>query len=308
MTKKTLINKASRIRVDFFLSTSISDLSRARVQDLVSDGLIEVNNKPCKKKSQILEIGDMIQIQIPEPEKTEPNKHLKLDIIFEDQNLMIINKPAGLLVHPTNSEKQNTVSNILLYTHPKIKFGQRDRKGIVHRLDRETSGILVIPKDKEIFQEIQKLFKDNQIKKTYIAVVIDKPKSNEFNISTRQKRSTKDPTKNIVVHTDEGRSAQTKVKVLKTKKLKNQTISILELKPKTGRMHQLRLQLSYLNLPILGDSKYGNKLSQSFSKKLGIERQLLHAYKIEFTLGNKKYKATARIPKDIKQFLSANNK
>lgn len=303
MSKKTLINKTTRIRVDFFLSTKIPKLSRAQIQNFVLDGLIDVNNRVCKKKSQILEIGDKIEIQFPKAEKTQPNKNLKLDIIFEDRDLMIINKPAGLLVHPTHTEKQNTVSNILLHTHPGIKFGDRDRKGIVHRLDRDTTGVLIIPKDRAVFQDLQKLFKDHKIQKTYIAVVIDKPKSNEFDISTRQKRSHKDPTKNIVVHTDEGKFAETNIKVLKTKRLKNQTISILELKPKTGRMHQLRLQLAYLNLPILGDTKYGNKLSLGLSKKLEITRQLLHAYKIEFELNNKKYKATARIPSDIKKFL-----
>ncbi len=304
MNKKTVVNKTSRMRVDFFLSTKVTNLSRARIQDLVSDGLIEINSKLCKKKSQILEIGDKIQVRIPESEKIQANKKLRLDIIFEDQNLMIINKPTGLLVHPTNSEKENTVSNILLHTHPKITFGDRDRKGIVHRLDRETSGILIIPKNKEVFQEIQKLFKEHRVQKTYIAVVFGKPKSKEFEIKTRQKRSTKDPTKNIVVFTEEGKSAQTKIKTLKSKKQNNQTISVLELKPKTGRMHQLRLQLSHTNLPVLGDTKYGNKTSIAFSKKESIKRQLLHAYKIQFELNNQKYKATAKIPQDIKNFIN----
>ena len=303
MTKKTLKNTSTRIRVDFFLTTKIANLSRAQIQNFITDGLIKVNSKVCKKNSQILEIGDKVEIQIPEAEKIQANKELKLEIIFEDRDFLAINKPAGLLVHPTDTEKQNTIVNILMHEYPKINFGEKDREGIVHRLDQDTSGVLVIPKNLKTYKELQELFQEHQIHKTYIAVVLGKPKMEEFEISTRQKRSSSNPTKNIVVHTKEGKAAETKIKLLATSKLKNQIISVLELRPKTGRMHQLRLQLAYLNLPILGDSKYGNKPSLNFSKKLEISRQLLHAYKIEFNLNTKQYKITAQMPNDIKKFL-----
>lgn len=303
MTKKTFTNTESRIRIDFFLSQKIKNLSRSTIQKLTKEGQLSINGKLCKKKSQVLEVGDKVQIQIPGNEKVIPDKKAKLNIILEDKNLLIINKPARLLVHPTNIEKQNTIANIILHKFPKINFGEKNRLGIVHRIDKDTSGILVIPKLKKVYLELQKLFKDRKVNKTYIAIVYGKPKLGNHTMKTRQKRSTKDPTKNIVVHTSEGKDALTNVKLIKSRNIHKQTISILELEPKTGRMHQLRLQLAHENTPILGDKKYTNKSAQKLSMFLGIERQLLHAYKIKFELDNKKYQAIAKIPKDISEYL-----
>ena len=296
-------------RIDLFLKQEVffnPEITRGDVIRQIKDGQILVNGK-IAKPSYALKEHDEISIKI-EKEKTEviPNKKIKLDIIYQDKNIIVVNKPSGLQVHPSDTEKENTLVNALVANFPEIKNindGSEDawmRPGIVHRLDKDTSGAMVVARNQKTFDELKKKFADREIEKNYVALVYGHLKKKAGVVDAPIARSASFKKQKIARGKMKGtaRSAVTEYKLLK----RYQDFDLVEALPKTGRMHQIRVHLTSIGHPIVGDEKYKRK---DLSIPVGVTHQLLHAQKLKFELGGKEYNFQASLPKDFEEFLQS---
>lgn len=302
--KKTIIYSLnSPQRIDKYISSFYSDFSRRFFQIAIKEKQILVNNQEISPKYQ-LKSGDKITINISQKPsfdfQAKAEKNIPFEIIFKHSDFLIIDKPAGISVHPSEKETSGTLVNGLLEKFPEIKnVGENSlRPGIVHRLDKETSGILIVAKNQPAFQYFKKLFQDRKIQKTYLAWAWGNLKNKTGKIEAYLGKSSQNPTKQAVSHNPEKlinpKTALTNYQVLEEREDK----SLIELKPKTGRKHQLRLHLHSLGHPIIGDKKYFNKKIKALNKNFS--RHLLHAQKIEFKyLDNKKYQFESELPRDM---------
>lgn len=284
-------------RLDKFLTAKFPSFSRAYLKGQVKLGNFLVNGKK-NKPSFLLSEDDQVKLAprftLPDTTKLIPNPAIKLNIIYEDNDVLVINKPAGLAVHPRQSkggaplteETDNTLVSGLLNYYPLLaKVGDPStisgqvniRPGIVHRLDKDTSGVLIIAKNQPSFDWLKKQFKERKVQKKYLALVQGSPKNIEGEISQSLARSPKNPAKQKI--SQGGREAITQYKVLKQFK----KFSLLEVWPKTGRLHQIRVHLAWLGNPIVGDKKYSFK-NQLLPK--GLNRQFLHAAELQIILPN----------------------
>jgi 23S rRNA pseudouridine1911/1915/1917 synthase len=295
-------------RIDKFLAEEFFLYSRGEVVEKIKDGSVLVGGKKIKP-SYKLEAGNELEIVgfDGERKKLLLNDKIKLAIIFEDENILVINKPAGLQVHPSDYSQANTLTNALLAKYPELVEVHDEsveaylRPGIVHRLDKDTSGIMVVAKNKKTFEQLKKLFKDREITKKYLAVVAGVMESSSGVIQKPLARSVgfskqliaRENTKTKV------REAATAYEVLEQYK----AYALLEVTPKTGRMHQIRVHLASLGNPIVGDLIYGKKKEASASEKT-VQRQLLHAKKLAFQLNGENYDFEAKMPKDFVDFLA----
>ena len=264
-------------RIDKFLAEKHKDFSRSYIQKLIDEGHVKVNNKSIKK-SYKLKDGDEIKIYEKENEKLdlEPYK-IDLDIIYEDKNIIVINKPAGLLVHPSPHEKKETLVNALLYyTDDLSGIGGVIRPGIVHRLDKNTSGAIVVAKDDKSHKNLVKQFKNRNTKKIYKALVKGNFKYKDGKIDAPIGRDPKNRTKMAVTKKNSKR-AVTYFEVLK----KKDDYAYLRLKLETGRTHQIRVHLAYLGYPIIGDQKYDKKVVTEIND-IKIKRHMLHCSNLGF--------------------------
>lgn len=276
MTKKKLF-KAARgyARLDHFLMESLPGLSRSKIEKLIKESRVKLNDKIiCKKNKEIL-VNDRVEIEFVEPEEKVYRPSIELKKLFEDERLLIIDKPCGFSVHPGAGESGETILDIFAFYYPQIKeISQSDRPGIVHRLDKETSGVLLLAKDWKTMKALQKQFKRREVDKTYLALVSGQMRFRNGTIDAPIMRSRRDRRKFTAVRREEdielAREAVTDFSVIK----EFAGFSYVKLFPHTGRTHQLRVHLSYFGNPILGDRLYGRK--ESF------ERLALHAYAIEF--------------------------
>ncbi|MDD4066603.1 MAG: RluA family pseudouridine synthase [Clostridia bacterium] len=261
--KKTLISK----RIDKYILELGLDLSRTYIQVLIEDGNILVNNKKVKS-SYKLNDNDILLINIPEIKKLdiEP-ENIPLDIIYEDDDILFVNKPKGMVVHPAHGNYEGTLVNALL-AHCKNLSGINGiaRPGIVHRIDKDTSGILVIAKNDKAHKSLSEQFKVHSINRIYIALVKENIKEDEGTINIPIKRSKSDRKKMGVNAL--GKNAITHFKVID--RYKNYTL--VECKLETGRTHQIRVHMAYIGHPIVGDSTYSNGKNE-----FGIKGQMLHA-------------------------------
>jgi 23S rRNA pseudouridine1911/1915/1917 synthase len=260
-------------RLDVFIKEKLSDLSRSRIQKLIEEGYVLVNEKASKPSYKVKE-NDEIKIEIP-PEKElelEP-KEVPFDIIYEDEDIAVINKPSGVVVHPAPGHYDDTlVHGLLLRLKNLSGIGGKIRPGIVHRLDKDTSGIMLVAKNDFSHKKLVEAFKEKQIKKTYIAVVYGILKNKKGRIETFIGRHPKHRKKMAVLK--EGREAITLYEIKET--LEKATVVVLN--PVTGRTHQLRVHLSHIGHPILGDPVYGG-LKYDVPRA---PRLMLHAFKISF--------------------------
>ena len=294
------------LRLDKFLTQEVEDLSRAFIQKLIKDEKVCVNNR-LVKSSYKLKTDDQVRIEYKKEQgKLKPNPKIKLNIIYENKDVIVINKPAGLVVHPANYEITNTLVNGLLSYHPKIRNVGEDklRPGIVHRLDKDTSGVLIIAKNNKVFQYIKSQFKNRKVQKTYTALVYGKVTPKTAQIEKPIARNKFNPLKITVFKAQSSPSslkyALTKYKVLRY--INN--CSLLEVYPKTGRMHQIRVHLSSIGYPVIGDEKYSSKFKVR-SSKLRLDRQFLHASKLNIKLPDGTYaEFGAKLPKDLQNFLN----
>lgn len=274
----------TKVRLDIYLSTKFdTTISRSLWQKYIKAGYVSVNNKVVTTPKFEIDETDEIALNLPEKEQAD----VDLPILYENDDVIVVNKPSGLLTHAKGGlSDEPTVAEII---RPKTSFAtDTDRPGIVHRLDRDTSGLLIIAKNPESAAHLQRQFAERTAKKTYIAITDGKPKLNAAKIDLPIGRNPSAPSTFRI--DPNGKPAQTTYHVL----AENDAQSLVELKPTTGRTHQLRVHLAHLNAPILGDRVYG---------KSSDCRMMLHAQKLEITLPSGERKVfEATIPDEFKKF------
>lgn len=286
----------SSLRLDVYLARRIQSLSRAQIQSLIDRGKVAVNGE-VKKSSWKLKKGDKIWVQyaIPQPQKLIP-QDLPLHLLYDDESLAVVDKPSGIIVHPGAGNKKNTLVNALLFRFPQIKgIGSENRPGIVHRLDKETSGVLVVAKNLYSYTDLKGQFKFREVTKTYITLVWGRMPQKEGEISHPIGRHVKDR-KRMSVQTKKPRVAITFYSVLE----EFSGFTLVKVKPLTGRTHQIRVHLSVSGHPVVGDKRYGPKKT-----KIKPPRLFLHAQEltIRHPATNEKMTFVSPIPSDLKNFL-----
>ena len=291
-------------RLDSYIVDKIQELSRTTVKRLIDEEKILVNGKK-QKSSYRPEKGDCISIDTPKAHEIELEaQNIPVPVIYEDNDIIVVNKPKGMVVHPANGNPDGTLVNaILAMCKDSLSgIGGEIRPGIVHRLDKDTSGLLIVAKNDEAHIKMSKQIQDRQVTKKYIALVKGVISENEATIDLPIGRSTKDRKKMAV--DAKGKNAITHFKVLK----RYNNYTLLELKIDTGRTHQIRVHMSYIGHPVVGDSVYSNGKNE-----FGVEGQMLHARYLEFKhpITGEELKLEAPIPnyfEDVLQRLENNNK
>lgn len=291
----------ANIRLDRVLSQLNSDLSRARIQKLIEEQKVLVNNKPQKASYKVQE-DDIIKIEIEKAKEIElKEQDIPLDILYEDNDIIVVNKPKGLVVHPGNGNPDGTLVNaIMKICHSSLSgIGGEVRPGIIHRLDKDTSGAIIVAKNDLAHINISNQIKNREVKKTYIALVRGMVKENEATINMPIGRSKTDR-KKMAVRKD-GKEAITHFKVLQRFQ---EGFSLLEIRIDTGRTHQIRVHLSEIGYPVVGDYIYSNG-----KNPFGVYGQCLHAAKIEFRhpSTNKEMCLEAPLPKYFNKIIEELN-
>lgn len=289
-----------KIRIDTYLTREEILPSRSQVQNLITQGKIKVNNNLIKP-SYLLKNGDKIDLYLPEVKELEIKaEEIPLDIIYEDEYLIVINKPPGMIVHPAGKIRSGTLVNALLYhcQGSLSGIGGIIRPGIVHRLDKNTSGIMVVAKNDFAHLDLSRQIKNRQITKKYIALVYGKVENESGIIDAPIGRSLGDRKKMAVIE-GESKTAFTKFKVLK----RFLDYTLLEVEIYTGRTHQIRVHLSFIGYPVVGDKVYSRK--KQVLKN--INRQALHSYILGFVHPFiKKYmEFRAPLPNDMQELINS---
>lgn len=283
-------------RIDAYLSEKLEDTSRVAIQRLITNGKVLVNGKTIKASYKV-QTGDKIEVEEEVPvEISLKAQDIPLDIIYEDKDIIVVNKPKGMVVHPANGNPDGTLVNaIMAICKDSLSgIGGEIRPGIVHRLDKDTSGIIIVAKNDKAHINLSEQIKDHKVKKTYIALVRGIVKENEATINMPIGRSEKDRKKMAV--TRKGKEAITHFKVLE----RYDNYTLLQVNIETGRTHQIRVHLSQIGYPIVGDEVYSNGKNE-----WNIKGQCLHAKSLEFThpiTGEKMY-LEAELPHYFKSIL-----
>ena len=259
-------------RLDRFLAQELADFSRARLQTLIRNGFVRLNGKPPRPRD-VVRTGDLVELNEPAVEKVEAKPEaMPLAVLFEDDDLLVLNKPAGLVMHPGAGHQQHTLVNALLaHCHNLSGIGGRERPGIVHRLDKETSGCLVVAKNDSTHRALSKQFAARTMEKIYLALVAGIPRRASGMIDAAIERHPVHRQRMSIARR-QGRTAKTEYRVLRA----GANMSLLECALHSGRTHQIRVHLHHLGHPVLGDKLYGGKRAGTFS------RQMLHAWKLAF--------------------------
>ena len=283
-------------RIDLYLSKLKEDISRVTIQRLISEEKVLVNGKKTKASYKVQE-NDKITLEEDEPKKVSIKaQEIPIEIIYEDNDIIVVNKPKGMVVHPANGNPDGTLVNaIMAICKGSLSgIGGEIRPGIVHRLDKDTSGILIVAKNDKAHINLSEQIKNHEVQKTYIALVKGIVKENEATINMPIGRSTKDRKKMAV--NKNGKNAITHFKVLKI--YKNYTL--LEVRIETGRTHQIRVHLTQIGYPIVGDTTYSNGKNE-----WGVQGQCLHAKSLKFKhpiTGNEMY-LEAELPEYFQEIL-----
>jgi len=278
----TVNQESSGQRIDRFLAFNIKNQSRSHIQKVIASKHVSVNSRIVSKNFE-LSANDIVTIKnlyTPEiiKKQIKPQK-INLNVVFEDKYLLIISKAAGITVHPAPGSFENTLVNAILFYLKKnpSNISYNPRAGIVHRLDKDTSGLIIIAKNDAITRKISEQFKSRTVEKKYTALVLGNFAEKKGEIKLPIGRSRVDR-KKMGISIDKGREAVTDFVVIE----EFENCSLLDVFPKTGRTHQIRVHLSYIDHPVIGDKQYGNKESERIAQRIGLNRQFLHASKIKF--------------------------
>ncbi len=260
-------------RLDVFLSKELDELSRSYIQKLIKEKMVFVNKK-TPKPSYLVEEGDHIFVQLPRAKPLQiAAEDIALDIVYEDDDLLIVNKPQGMVVHPAPGNYTGTLVNALLFHVDKLSsINGIIRPGIVHRLDKDTSGLLIVAKKDRVHRELSEQLKNREISRVYIALVHGRVKKDEGLIDLPIGRHPIDR-KKMAVSYKNSREATTAFKVLE----RYEDYTLLEVSLETGRTHQIRVHMAYINHPIVGEPVYSRQKNE-----FKINKQMLHAYKLGF--------------------------
>jgi len=269
-------------RIDVALVELTQPYSRSYVQKLIRKELVLINGTVAKKGNRVEE-GDEITIREMElEESTFAPKEIPLDIIYEDDDLLIINKPPGLLTHPSAHERELTLVNALLH-HCGDRLsgiGGEKRPGIVHRLDKDTSGIMMVAKHDESHKDLAKQIQERKVEKHYLALVDGVMKSQTGSIEAPLLKTQINGKNKVII--SPAKLAKDSLTHFKVQQTFRERYSLLDIQIITGRMHQIRVHLSAINRPVIGDLLYGNKKTNAVFERMGLKRQFLHAYKLKF--------------------------
>jgi len=301
-TIKYIVKEEAGIRLDAYLSKKNKDISRTSIQRLIEEGNILVNNNQIKASYKVNE-NDVITVNIPEAKEIELKaEKIDIDIIYEDNDIIVINKPKGLVVHPANGNPDGTLVNALIEIckDSLSGIGGEIRPGIVHRLDKDTSGILVVAKNDKAHINLSEQIKKRQMEKIYIALVRGNVKESQATINMPIGRSNGDRKKMAV--TKNGKEAITHFKVLERYEKNNNKYSLLEIKIDTGRTHQIRVHLAQIGYPVIGDYIYSNGKNE-----FGIIGQCLHSKSLKFIhpITEKEMYLEAELPKYFKEVIES---
>ena len=293
-------NRETPQRLDKFLLEQLQEFSRSRIQGLIVDGFVDVNGRPAKKAGQTLEPGFNVTVRIPPPVPTDlVAEDIPLDILFENEDMLVVNKPAGMVVHPAAGHSSGTLVNAVLGYDPEIEgIGGEERPGVVHRLDKETSGLILLAKNERAHRWLQDQFRLRKVEKTYLALVDGKPPTPSGRVEAYIGRDPSHRKKMAIVSESRGREAISEYKTVES----FDKHTLLEFHPFTGRTHQIRLHCEFLGCPIVGDEVYGRK-----KPSIEIGRHFLHAYRLKILLpGEKETKFfEAPLPDELEQVLVA---
>lgn len=286
-------------RVDKFLAAQFPAYSRSQIQRLINEGFVLVNGVKPRKSGHQLETGDQVEIVFPPPEPLDLiPEAIPLDVIYEDSNVLVVNKPAGMVVHPAAGHAAGTlVHAVLAHSSDLEGIGGKQRPGIVHRLDKDTSGIILIAKNQASHIWLQRQFKSRDLEKIYLALVDGRPATREGRIIAPIYRDRANRQKMAVAPEGKGKNAVTEYEVVQSYRHH----ALLRVHPITGRTHQIRVHLSSIHIPIVGDKIYGLK-----NPSLSIGRHFLHAAEIAIRLPGEKERTrlSAELPLELTNVLN----
>jgi len=287
------------MRLDKFLAERVADLSRSAIRRLIDTGQVVVNGEAVKASYKVRP-GDLVVACVPQPEAEEPAAEaIPLGIVYEDQALIVVNKPAGMVIHPAPGHRSGTLVNALLAHCPDLASDSGDaRPGIVHRLDRDTSGLILVAKNEQIRRALQSQFKARQVHKVYVALLDGQLEAARGRIEAPLGRDPRHRQRMAVV--PGGREAVTEYRLLAS--LAGGDYSLVEAEPKTGRTHQIRVHFASIGHPVVGDMVYGRRRT-----RLPVPRQFLHAQRLGFThpLTGQPLEFEAPLPDDLAAVLQA---
>ena len=281
-------------RLDHFLVTQLPDYSRSRLQGLIRDGQVSVDGEVATKTGQQLFGGEQVEVNIPAPEPTDIiPEDIPLDIVFENDDIIVVNKAAGMVVHPAAGHASGTLMHAAVAHAPEIQgVGGEQRPGLVHRLDKDTSGLILLAKNDKAQKSLQRQFEQRSVEKTYLALVDGHPPTPTGRVEAPIGRDPRDRKRMAVVTEGSGREAFSEFRVRES----FAKHALLEVDLLTGRTHQIRVHLAFLGTPVVGDTIYGRRIPS-----LPLERQFLHAWRLAFKLpGERRARSfEAPLPEDL---------
>jgi 23S rRNA pseudouridine1911/1915/1917 synthase len=274
-------DKKDKERLDVFLTACLPEFSRSRIQGLIKGGFVRVEAETVTKTGRALEPSEQIEIRIPPPIPSRlVAEDVPLDIIFENEDLIVINKPAGMVVHPSPGHDSGTLVHAALGHIPELEgIGGEERPGIVHRLDKDTSGLIVIAKNERAHRWLQDQFKSREVEKRYLALVDGKPPTPVGRVEAPIGRNTTHRKLMAVVPPDKGREAVSEYRTLES----FPAHTLLEIHPLTGRTHQIRVHMAFLGCPVAADKVYG-----MHKPTVELGRHFLHAHRLKIILPGEK--------------------
>lgn len=295
-----VFQKDQEERLDHFLVERLPEFSRSRLQGLIKDGFVVVDGFPAKKAGQKLEPGSQVEVRIPPPVPTGlVGEDIPLDILYENEDLLVVNKPAGMVVHPAAGHDTGTLVHAVLGYDPELEgIGGEERPGVVHRLDKETSGLILLAKNERAHRWLQDQFRLRKVEKMYLALVDGAPPTPSGRVEAPIGRDSSHRKKMAIMPPGKGREAISEYKTLES----FQKHTLLEFHPLTGRTHQIRLHCMFLGCPIVGDKVYGHR-----KQSIEIDRHFLHAAKLKIILpGTNQYQTfEAPLPDELQAILDS---